>query len=365
LRAISACNQILMRAEDEQALLEDICGIICDTAGYRLVWVGYPEDDADKTIRPVAWAGAEDGYLSQARLTWAETERGRGPSGSAIKQGECVCVQDFADDPRVVPWRDEALRRGFRSSIALPLKDENGRVFGVLNIYSERRGAFSANEIRLLEELSGDLAFGIRFLRARIARKDMHEELQRANARFSIAAEAAGLGVWDWDLRNDELLWDDRMYALYGVKRGDFGGAYDAWLQGVHPEDRERSDAISRRARAGEEEYDTEFRVVWPDGSVRFLKAYARIIRDAGGKALRMTGINIDITGLKRAEEELRALNESLERRVGERTAALEESNRELDRMNKLFVGRELQMRELKRRLTERIDAKDEEGGIR
>ena len=181
LRAISYCNQILVRAEDEQALLTDICRIICNKAGYRMVWVGYAENDDARTIRPVAWAGAEDGYLEQARITWDNTERGRGPSGSAIRSGESTCIQDFATDPEAPPWRDSALQRGYRSSIALPLKDESDHTYGVLNIYSTEPNAFTPNEIHLMEELAGDLAFGIMFLRTRIERKRMEEKLAKVN----------------------------------------------------------------------------------------------------------------------------------------------------------------------------------------
>ncbi|MDP3683550.1 MAG: PAS domain-containing protein, partial [Ignavibacteria bacterium] len=78
------------------------------------------------------------------------------------------------------------------------------------------------------------------------------------NERFSLAANAAHLGVWDWDLQKNDLIWDDRMYELYGVKREDFSGAYEAWLNGVHPDDRASSDEISKQAQRGEREYDTE-----------------------------------------------------------------------------------------------------------
>src|SRR5512136_2496199 len=84
LRAVSSCNQALVRAEDEQTLLADICRIICDEAGYRMAWVGYAENDDAKSVRPVAWAGIEEGYLANAAITWADTERGRGPTGIAI-----------------------------------------------------------------------------------------------------------------------------------------------------------------------------------------------------------------------------------------------------------------------------------------
>jgi DNA-binding response OmpR family regulator len=181
LQAISDCNKALMRHEDEQTLLGNICGIIHDTAGYRMVWVGYAENDDAKTIRPVAWAGAEEGYLEQAALTWDDTERGRGPSGTAIRTGEANCIQDFATDPQAAPWRDIALQRGYRSSIALPLKDESAHTFGVLNIYSNEPKVFTPDEIRLLEDLSGDLEHGIMFLRNRTERKQAVEALNQLN----------------------------------------------------------------------------------------------------------------------------------------------------------------------------------------
>jgi PAS domain S-box-containing protein len=125
------------------------------------------------------------------------------------------------------------------------------------------------------------------------------------NERFSLASRAARLGVWDWDLQKNELVWDDRMYELYGVKREDFTGAYEAWLQGVHPDDRASSDEISRQARRGERPYDTEFRVIWPDNSIHYLKAYGQFVRDENGRPIRMTGINYDITDQKRTQEAL------------------------------------------------------------
>ncbi len=183
LRAVSNCNQTMMRAEDEQTLLDAICRIVCDEAGYRMVWVGYAENDDAKTIRPVAGAGVETGYLEQAGLTWADTERGRGPSGTVIRSGESACIQDFTTDLQAAPWRNIALQRGYRSSIALPLKDERGNTFGVLNIYSAEPNAFTPGETQLLEELSGDLAFGIMVLRARADLKRAEQE-RAAHLRF-------------------------------------------------------------------------------------------------------------------------------------------------------------------------------------
>ena len=178
LRAISDCNQSLLRASDEQSLVEDVCRIVCEEAGYRPVWVSYVEHDEAKSVRLVAWAGTDKTYLDNARISWSEeTERGHGPTGTAIRSGNTCCIQNFATDPRVAPWREILLHGGFRSALALPLKNEHANVFGCLTMHSDRPEAFTPEEIRLLEELAGDLAFGIVTLRSQAARRQAEQEL--------------------------------------------------------------------------------------------------------------------------------------------------------------------------------------------
>jgi diguanylate cyclase (GGDEF)-like protein/PAS domain S-box-containing protein len=183
LRAVTCCHQTLMRAVDEPNLLAEICRIVCEEAGYRMAWVGYVERDAEKSVRPVARAGYDSGYVDAARITWGDVERGHGPIGAAIRFGKVVWVQDYEFDPRVAPWRHEALERGFRASVALPLINEAGGVFGALCIYAAERDAFTAEEVCLLERLAADLAFGIMVLRQREARKRAEARLE-SNLRF-------------------------------------------------------------------------------------------------------------------------------------------------------------------------------------
>jgi sigma-B regulation protein RsbU (phosphoserine phosphatase) len=179
LRALSMGNQALVRATDESALLRQICQIIVEEAGYRLCWVGYAEADAARTVRPIAQAGSDDGYLAAARITWADTERGRGPTGTCIRTGEMQIAKDIATDPRLAPWRADALRRGYASSIAIPLQDA-GRPFGALTIYSAEVAAFVDEEVRLLTELAADLGYGIVSLRTQAERRTAEaEELAR------------------------------------------------------------------------------------------------------------------------------------------------------------------------------------------
>jgi PAS domain S-box-containing protein len=193
LRAISTCNQVLMQVSDEQTLLNRICSTVCEEAGYRMAWVGYLQNGTDRIVRPMAWAGFEQGYLAEAEITWADTERGRGPAGRAIREGVSACIQDFVTDPIAAPWRRSALQRGYRSSTALPLKDENSTPFGVLCIYSAQPDTFTVEEMKLLDELAGNLAFGICVLRTRAARKQADQDVALMSFALNKVGEAAFL----------------------------------------------------------------------------------------------------------------------------------------------------------------------------
>lgn len=176
LRAVTACHRAVVRATDEDALLRDICRLVCVEAGYRMAWVGLAMQDERRTVRPVAWSGVEDDYLRQADITWGEGEQGAGPTGSAIRTGMTIFNQDFATNPIMRPWRLAALERGYRSSIALPLRSDQDSMLGCLTIYAGEPEAFTHEEIRLLEEMASNLAFGIVALRNRRERLLAEEE---------------------------------------------------------------------------------------------------------------------------------------------------------------------------------------------
>ena len=176
LRVLRNCSEALIHASDETGFMNETCRILVEDGGYRFAWVGFAEPDQDKTVRPVAQKGFEEGYLETANITWADTERGRGPTGKAIRTKKPSIVRETTQDPDFAPWREAAGDRGYASSIALPLIAEN-RSVGALNIYANEPNAFDAEEVRLLSNLADDLSYGVMSLRAKA-------ELRRLSAQL-------------------------------------------------------------------------------------------------------------------------------------------------------------------------------------
>jgi PAS domain S-box-containing protein len=179
LRVISACNEVMFRAETETELLHNVCTMMVEIGEYRMAWIGYVQDDPEKSVKPVANYGVEEGYLQSRQFSWDENvPAGRGPTGTAIRTGKPRINQNFLTNPALAFWRDAALQRGYQSSIAVPLAGQAG-VFGALMIYAPEPEAFSPEEVMLLEDLAQDLVFGIKTLRTRVERDRISEENRR------------------------------------------------------------------------------------------------------------------------------------------------------------------------------------------
>jgi PAS domain S-box-containing protein len=316
LRALSRSDQMLLLATSETAYLEDICKIIVEECGHALVWVGFRENDEARTIRPAAYSGFEKGYLDTLQVTWADTERGRGPTGTAIRTGKLCSCRNMLTDPAFLPWREEAIRRGYASSVSLPLSAE-GEAFGALTIYSKEPDAFSDEELKLLAELAGDFAYGITVLRLREAHTRAEQALRESEERLRLAYEAADSGAWEWDLRTNQNVWSKELWKVYGLEPHCCEPSYEAWLRVVHPDDRARAEQMVQEAARNGAELNVEFRVRDRDGAERWLMSRGRPLRDAGGQVVRFIGIAVDITRRKQSEE-------AVLRAYGQRRLALE-----------------------------------------
>ncbi|HXH64476.1 MAG TPA: HD domain-containing phosphohydrolase, partial [Mariprofundaceae bacterium] len=189
LKLLSKCNGVLVHAEKEEDFLAEICKLAVETGGYMMAWIGFVEHDAARTVRPVAQSGYEDGYLEHIDITWADTERGQGPAGTAIRSQTTVINEDSLTNPNMAPWREDAIKRGYRSSIALPLTDRSRVPLGIFSLYAKEPHAFGEEEVVLLEELANEISYGITSLRTRIAH-EQHTVVLRQSLEQSIQAIA-------------------------------------------------------------------------------------------------------------------------------------------------------------------------------
>jgi PAS domain S-box-containing protein len=191
LKMRSSCNEVLIRASDEQDLLDRICGIVVESGGYRMVWVGYAQDDESRSIRPMAHAGLEDGYLSDIRVTWNEHDPlGKGPAGEVIRTGRLQVSEAFALDPAWAPWLNAAQQRGYSAAILLPLRNATS-TFGLLALYSGEVTHPGDEELKLLQEMADNLAFGIGSLRAQSEQQRLQTAVVKVAAGVSAAAGTA------------------------------------------------------------------------------------------------------------------------------------------------------------------------------
>ena len=178
LRTISAGNEALIHATEEGQLLQDMCDVAVHVGGYRMAWIGYACEDADKTIQQMAQACSGKECPVLLPLFWDKNKTEFCPAGQAVVSGKPEVVQDILSDPESDPWRENARQFGFASCIALPLMDGD-RAFGALVLFDDKLNVFDADEVKVLEEMSGDLAFGIVTLRVKLAHREQEQRLQK------------------------------------------------------------------------------------------------------------------------------------------------------------------------------------------
>ncbi len=170
LANLVAVNRELVHVRNEDELLQHICQAIVGQQAYVMSWVGYVQHDEQQSIKVMASAGHDEGYLDAVCNVWGAGERGMGPSGRAVRSATTQLCQEIASDPLFLPWREAALQRGYLACIALPLLDAQAAVFGVLHVYAAEVNAFVPAEVMLLEEMSADLTFGVEAVHIRLER---------------------------------------------------------------------------------------------------------------------------------------------------------------------------------------------------
>ena len=301
LTARTNSDLAILNATDETSFLEEVCRIITSDCGYLMVWIGMAEQDEHKSVKPLAHSGFDNGYLEALRVTWDESERGRGPTGTAIRTGQPSMCRNMRTDPAFAPWREDAVKRGYASSLVIPLKDGN-EAWGAITIYSCELDAYSEDEVRLLTELAGDVEFGIQTLRMRAAHTQAEEALRLSRELLVLFVEHAPAALAMFDNQMRYLHVSRRWMVDYGLCDRKLRGLshYD-----VFPEVPEQWKEAHRRGLAGEVVIGEADRFERADGSVQWVRWEVHPWRDAEGKVGGIVILSEEITERKKAEEAL------------------------------------------------------------
>ncbi len=332
---LSRVNETIVRTRDEPTLFQDVCRIIADDGAFPLVWIG---EVRDRAVAPSACCGPASDYLDDIEIE-IDGVLGQGPTGTCIRENRPVINDDFAANPSTAPWREAALRRGFRASAAIPLRRRDQPV-GALTLYAAEAGAFDAEQVQLLEALGADISYALDALddeRLRLRSEDRLTDLLAAYERRTAETEA---------------LIDALPHAVYFGNENGISRCNDLALRMLGA-----SSLRDLQARIGElgEKFHVRYRLdggpVEPEnlpftralnGEAAQLDTWATqadtgrdvLIRGnaapvvVGGRTIGAVAVNIDITDQYRAQQALREIAGTLEQRVAERTAQLQESER-------------------------------------
>jgi signal transduction histidine kinase len=243
--------------------------------------------------------------------------------GIAIKPGEKIFEFLEKTDPNEALWWERTYTKAMSGHPVRFVKDYSSPDKPYfLN--------FSIHPINQNNEVIGLSCFARDITEKRVS----EIEMAKLNQRLSLATMSAGMGTWEWDIKSNVLSWDDAMYRLYNVNQSEFTSVYDGWFSRVHPDDKAHIGKEMSMALKGEKKYSVDFRIFWDDLSIRHIRATGIIEKDESGNAIRMIGLNWDITERKNAEIEIKDLNENLEKRIKERTAELNDAIKELETFN-------------------------------
>jgi PAS domain S-box-containing protein len=331
----SHINQMMIHAKDEKKVYEEVCRIAVEVGRFRMAWIGILNEE-ENIIVPVSFAGHESGYISHGRIDLNDPTVKGGPTATAMRNGIYFYCNDIENDLAMKPWAEAALERGFRASIALPIR-KHGKVMGIFHIYSEDTFCFDETEIALLEEASRNISFTLESIQNDTLRKRAEKQIENEKILSdSIINNLPGV-FYLYDRSGKFVRWNNNFEKVTGYSGDE--------VKNMHPLDFFRGDErknveakIGEVFNSGHAEVTAYFS--HKDGSASPFYFNGTRVNFDGVEYL--IGMGIDITPRVKAEEELRARTEEIQKLTGYLQDVREEERKHIAREIHDVIGQQL-----------------------
>ena len=307
---ISQINQMIVRTHNQETLFRETCDIAVNLGKFKMAWIGLINKNT-KDVVPIVISGEDDGYLSTIRkITTEDKPEGRGPTGTALREGKYIICNDIENDEQMLPWREEALKRGYLSSMSLPII-KFGSVVGAINFYAGEKNFFDSEEIALLEEATGDVAYALENFEREALRKKAEAAVFESEKRYHTLTEVSPVGIFRTDVNGFKTYVNSRWCKISGLENEKALG--NGWLNAVHEDDKELLFENWKSATSKQENSIFEYRIVRPDGAISWVMGQAIPERNAKNEVVGYIGTITDITERILAEKKFRKIHKKME----------------------------------------------------
>ena len=308
---VSRINQLIVRIQDRKQLFQEVCDVAIEVGKFKMAWIGLINPET-KEVLPVSVAGNHQDYLSIVKTISLSSKQkgGTGPAGIAMRTAKYKLCNAIEDDPIMEPWREEALKKGFLSVMALPIKMFD-KVIGVFVIYAAEKNYFDDEEIQLLDNATSDVSFALEFFEKEKMRKRAEEAVAQSEKRFHTLTEVSPVGIYRTDLTGATTYVNQRWTQIVGINFEQSMGS--GWYLAIHPDDQVKLFDEWKKVVKNREKSLLEYRFVKPDGTIVWVIGQATPETNAENQIIGFIGTITDITERKLAEDKFLSANKKLE----------------------------------------------------